>query len=113
MHKVETPEAATSRAVLTHVMVDVYGVDRKTLNDPNQIGEILIGAAAAASLHSLAEPAAYRYPGQGLTIFLPIRESHFAIHTYPEHGYASTYRRTARRGPRRDRDTVPRISGGK
>ena len=31
----------------------------------------------------------YRYPGQGLTVFLPIRESHFAIHTYPEYGYAS------------------------
>ena len=89
MHKVETPEAATSRAVLTHVMMDVYGVDRRMLNDPNQIGEILIAAAAAATLHPLAEPAVYRYPGQGLTIFLPIRESHFAIHTYPEHGYAS------------------------
>jgi S-adenosylmethionine decarboxylase len=89
MHKVVTAEAATGRAVLTHVLVDVYGVDRKTLNDPNQIGELLIGAAAAATLHPLAEPAAYRYPGQGLTIFLPIRESHFAIHTYPEHGYAS------------------------
>ena len=89
MSKVATLEAATDRAVLTHVMVDMYGVNPETLNDPSEIGEILTGAAAAATLHPLAEPAVYRYPGQGLTVFLPIRESHFAIHTYPEHGYAS------------------------
>ncbi|UCC71207.1 MAG: adenosylmethionine decarboxylase [Gemmatimonadota bacterium] len=88
MHKV-APQAATEHAVLTHVMLDVYGVDFDTLNDPDRIGEILTGAAATASMHPLAEPATYRYPGQGLTVFLPIRESHFAIHTYPEHGYAS------------------------
>ncbi len=89
MHKVAPQEAATERAVLTHVMVDMYGVDPKTLNDPDQIGTVLTGAAEAANLHPLAEPAVYRYPGQGLTVFLPIRESHFAIHTYPEYGYAS------------------------
>jgi S-adenosylmethionine decarboxylase proenzyme len=89
MHKVASPEAARENAVLTHLMLDMYGVDPETLNDPDQIGEILTGAAAAAALHPLAEPAVYRYPGQGLTVFLPIRESHFAIHTYPEFGYAS------------------------
>jgi S-adenosylmethionine decarboxylase len=89
MHKVASHEGATDRAVLTHVMLDIYGVDFETLNDPDQIGAVLTGAAAAASMHPLAEPAVYRYPGQGLTVFLPICESHFAIHTYPEHGYAS------------------------
>ena len=88
MHKV-APRRATERAVLTHVMLDVYGVDFDTLNDPEVIGEILTSAAATANMHPLAEPAIYRYPGQGLTVFLPIRESHYAIHTYPEHGYAS------------------------
>ncbi len=88
MHKV-APERATERAVLTHVMLDVYGVDFDTLNDPELIGEILTSAAATARMHPLAEPAVYRYPSQGLTVFLPIRESHFAIHTYPEYGYAS------------------------
>jgi S-adenosylmethionine decarboxylase len=88
MHKV-APTRATERAVLTHVMLDVYGVDFDTLNDPDKIGEMLTSAAAAAGMHPLAEPAVYRYPGQGLTVFLPIRESHYAIHTYPENGYAS------------------------
>lgn len=89
MHKVAPSHDAADRAVLTHVMVDMYGVDSETLNDPEQISAILTGAASAASLHPLDEPAVYRYPGQGLTVFLPIRESHFAIHTYPEFGYAS------------------------
>jgi S-adenosylmethionine decarboxylase len=88
MHKVARQQA-TERAVLTHVMLDVYGVDFDTLNDPDVIGEILTSAAATARMHTLAEPAVYRYPGQGLTVFLPIRESHLAIHTYPEYGYAS------------------------
>lgn len=89
MHKVAPPETATDRAVLNHVMLDVYGVEADILNDPEEIGDILMGAAASAALHPLAEPAVYRYPGHGLTVFLPIRESHFGIHTYPEHGYAS------------------------
>ncbi len=89
MHKVAPPEAATERAVLTHVMLELYGVESQLLNDPERIGNILAGAASAASMHPLSEPASYHYPGQGLTVFLPIRESHFAIHTYPEHGYAS------------------------
>jgi S-adenosylmethionine decarboxylase len=88
MHKVAS-ERAMEHAVLTHVMLDVYGVDFDTLNDPDQIGDILTSAAETARMHPLAEPAVYRYPGQGLTVFLPIRESHFAIHTYPEYGYAS------------------------
>ncbi len=75
--------------MLTHVMLELYGVNSELLNDPERIGSVLTGAAAAASMHPLAEPASYHYPGQGLTVFLPIRESHFAIHTYPEHGYAS------------------------
>ncbi len=89
MHRVAPQRAAMQDAVLTHVMVDMYGIEYATLNDPDQIGELLTGAAEEASLHALAGPAIYRYPGQGLTVFLPIRESHFAIHTYPEHGYAS------------------------
>lgn len=89
MQKVSPRDIAAEHAVLTHVMLDMYGVDSETLNDPDRIAAILTDAAAAAHLHPLAEPAVYRYPGQGLTVFLPIRESHFAIHTYPEHGYAS------------------------
>jgi len=89
MSKVATLDHPVETAVLTHVMVDMYGLDAETLNDPAAIGSLLKGAAAAANLHPLADPAIYRYPGQGLTVFLPIRESHFAIHTYPEHGYAS------------------------
>lgn len=89
MHDAAPQHSATARAVLTHVMVDLYGVDSDTLNNADRIAEILTGAASEAALHPLAEPAVYRYPGQGLTVFLPIRESHLAIHTYPEHGYAS------------------------
>ena len=89
MRGVAPENSRTQNPVLTHVMVDMYRVDSATLNDPAQIADILMGAAAKASLHPLAEPAVYRYPGQGLTVFLPIRESHFAIHTYPEYGYAS------------------------
>lgn len=82
-------EVTADRAVLTHVMLDLYGLDPDTIDDPTEMSDVLSCAAAAARLLPLAEPAVYRYPGQGLTVFLPIRESHFAIHTYPEHGYAS------------------------
>ena len=116
MDQVTAHEAAAGRAVLTHVMVDVYGVEPGILNDPDQMGSILSGAAAAATLRPLAEPAIYRYPGQGLTVFLPIRESHFAIHTYPEHGYASidiVSCALAERAARARDYVVERLGGGR
>lgn len=89
MHVPASDGSGTDRAVLTHVTVDMYGMGFETLNDPAGIAELLLGAAEAASLHPLSDPTVHRYPGQGLTAFLPIRESHIAIHTYPEYGYAS------------------------
>ena len=50
MHKVAPQETAAERVVLTHVMLDMYGVNSETLNDPDQIGSILSGAAAAIEL---------------------------------------------------------------
>ncbi len=89
MHEALPRRVVSDDGVLTHLMVDMYGINPDTLNDSRAIGAVLTGAATAGHLHPLAEPQAYRYPGQGLTVFLPIRESHFAIHTYPEYGYAS------------------------
>lgn len=89
MHAPASSGSGTDGAVLTHVTVDMYGMGFETLNDPAGIAELLLGAAEAASLHPLSDPTVHRYPGQGLTAFLPIRESHIAIHTYPEYGYAS------------------------
>ena len=89
MHGTASRHSTTDRAVLTHVMLDTYGIGFEVLNDPDRIAGLLLGAAAAADLLPLADPTVYRYPDQGLTGFLPIRESHLAIHTYPEHGYAS------------------------
>ncbi|MGD2215523.1 MAG: adenosylmethionine decarboxylase [Gemmatimonadales bacterium] len=113
MHKL-VPRTATGRAVLTHLMLDVYGVDFDTLNSPEVIGEILTSAAATAKMRPLADPAVYRYPGQGLTVFLPIRESHLAIHTYPEHGYASidiVSCALAERAQRAGKHVVERLGG--
>jgi S-adenosylmethionine decarboxylase len=65
-------------------------------------------------MRPLADPAVYRYPGQGLTVFLPIRESHLAIHTYPEHGYASidiVSCALAERAQRAGKHVVERLGG--
>lgn len=89
MHRQASSAPGPEGAVLTHVILDMYGIEFEALNDPETIADLLLAAADAASLHPLAEPTVYRYPGQGLTGFLPIRESHVAIHTYPEFGYAA------------------------
>lgn len=89
MHGLSLENSGFHTPVLTHVMVDMYGIDFDILNDPDRIADVLREAARVADLQPLSEPTVYRYPGQGLTGFLPIRESHVSVHTYPEYGYAS------------------------
>ena len=74
-------------AIGTHALLDFYDVSAVRLTDAEQLSRCLTDAARAAGMTPLSEPVLHRFPGGGLTGFLPLAESHIAFHTYPEWGY--------------------------
>ena len=75
------------RPVGVHALIDFYEVDAALLTDAEGLGRCLEEAAEAAGMTPLSDPVLHRFPGGGLTGFLPLAESHIAFHTYPEWGY--------------------------
>jgi len=71
-----------------HLLVEYEGCDRALLNDEARVREVMREAAEAAGATVVAE-AFHRYRPQGVTGVLVIEESHFSVHTWPEHGFAA------------------------
>jgi len=71
-----------------HVLAEVYGCEFRTLNDLEKIREILVSAALTAGA-DVRETAFHRFSPQGVSGVVVISESHIAIHTWPELGYAA------------------------
>jgi S-adenosylmethionine decarboxylase len=70
-----------------HLLMDFYEVTPERLTDAALLAATLTDAARAACMTPLSEPVLHRFPGGGLTGFLPLAESHIAFHSYPEFGY--------------------------
>jgi S-adenosylmethionine decarboxylase proenzyme len=76
-----------------HALLDLYDVPAALLTDAEHLGKALTDAALAAGMTPLSAPVLHRFPGRtgrsggGLTGFLPLAESHIALHSYPEWGY--------------------------
>ena len=71
-----------------HVLAEVYGCGFDILNDLDGIREILVSAALSAGAEVL-ETTFHRFSPQGISGVVVISESHLAIHTWPEYGYAA------------------------
>ena len=76
------------QALGRHILAEVYGCDFSTLNDLDKIRDILVRAAVSAGAE-VREVAFYRFSPQGVSGVVVISESHLAIHTWPEFGYAA------------------------
>jgi S-adenosylmethionine decarboxylase proenzyme len=71
-----------------HVLIDGHGCTATALlTDAAGIAVLLREAAQGACMTPLSEPVVHAFPGGGLTAFLPLAESHIAIHTYPERAF--------------------------
>jgi S-adenosylmethionine decarboxylase len=72
----------------THVILDAWGVEPALLDDPALL-EAAIHAAIAAGGATLVEMCVHEFSPQGVTATATLKESHIAIHTWPEHGYVA------------------------
>ncbi len=71
-----------------HILVEADGCDSQLLNDPTQVEDIMVTAALKAGAE-VREVTFHRFSPQGVSGVVVISESHLAIHTWPEYGYAA------------------------
>lgn len=71
-----------------HVLAEVYGCPFDVLNDVKKVEEIMVNAALDAGAE-VREFVFHKFSPQGVSGVVVISESHLAIHTWPELGYAA------------------------
>lgn len=71
-----------------HVLAEVYGCDPGILEDVDRVQRIMVDAAKRAGAE-IREVAFHKFSPQGVSGVVVISESHLAVHTWPELGYAA------------------------
>jgi S-adenosylmethionine decarboxylase len=68
-------------------LVEAYQCDPGLLRNGERLRELLTALIADLDLHPAAEPLWHQFEGPGgITGVCLLAESHFACHTFPEHG---------------------------
>lgn len=76
------------QALGRHVLAEVYGCDPRVLDDVGAVERILVRAAHEAGAE-IRETVFHKFSPQGVSGVVVISESHLAVHTWPELGYAA------------------------
>lgn len=76
------------KALGRHVLAEVYGCDFNALNDVQRVQKTMVEAALRAGAE-IREVAFHKFSPQGVSGVVVISESHLAVHTWPELGYAA------------------------
>lgn len=71
-----------------HILAEIYGCDFNILNDLKKVEETMVNAALEAGAE-VREFVFHKFSPQGVSGVVVISESHLAIHTWPELGYAA------------------------
>lgn len=70
------------------VTVDFFDCNKALLNDVDRISQLMAGAAKAAKA-TVVKTLFHKFNPYGVSGVVVISESHLAIHTWPEYGFAS------------------------
>jgi len=71
-----------------HLLIELNGCNPKILNDIKKVEEILVAGAKVAKA-TIIGTHFHQFSPFGISGVIVIAESHLAIHTWPEHGYAA------------------------
>ncbi|WP_028309594.1 adenosylmethionine decarboxylase [Desulfitibacter alkalitolerans] len=71
-----------------HILAEIYGCQFDILNDAEKVERIMVKAALEAGAE-VREAVFHKFSPQGVSGVVVISESHLAIHTWPELGYAA------------------------
>ncbi|MCW5936512.1 MAG: adenosylmethionine decarboxylase [Fimbriimonadaceae bacterium] len=72
----------------SHLLVELFGCDPETLKTESVVGEAM-RSAAVESKATVVEQSFHEFKPWGVSGAVIIQESHYTIHTWPEHGYAA------------------------
>ena len=75
-------------AIGRHLIADFYFCEAAFLDDPPVLEREMVEAAVQAGAE-VRQTSFYRFNPHGVSGVVIISESHLAIHTYPELGYAA------------------------
>ena len=78
----------TLDALGRHVLAEIHGCPFEVLNNVTKVEEIMVKAALEAGAE-VREVLFHKFSPQGVSGVVVISESHLAIHTWPELGYAA------------------------
>jgi S-adenosylmethionine decarboxylase len=76
------------RALARHVLAEYYGCDPALLDDPDRLRPLLEKAVVQANA-TVIKTVLHQFSPQGVSGVVVLAESHLAVHTWPEHGYAA------------------------
>jgi len=71
-----------------HILAELYGCNPESLNDLKKVEKAMVSAALKAGAE-VREVAFHKFSPQGVSGVVVISESHLAVHTWPEYGYAA------------------------
>jgi spermidine synthase len=71
-----------------HLVVELYDCPPGRLSDVAEVQKAMVKAARAAKA-TIIDSVFHHFQPHGVSGVVVIAESHFAIHTWPEHGYAA------------------------
>jgi S-adenosylmethionine decarboxylase proenzyme len=75
-------------ALARHVLAEYYGCEPGLLDDPARL-QPLLEAAVRAAKAVVIKTQLHHFSPQGVSGVVILAESHLAVHTWPEHGYAA------------------------
>lgn len=76
------------KALGRHLIVEMWDVEPENLNDARLLEQALRDTVEAVD-GTLLDVRVIEFPVHGVTGVAIISESHVAVHTWPEHGYAA------------------------
>ena len=72
----------------SHLLVELYGCDQEALKREDFVGDAMRDAATESKA-TVVDQSFHEFRPYGVSGAVIIQESHYTIHTWPEHGYAA------------------------
>jgi S-adenosylmethionine decarboxylase len=72
----------------SHLLIELFGCDQKSLELEKSVG-VAMNDAAVESEATVVAQSFHEFKPYGVSGAVIIQESHYTIHTWPEHGYAA------------------------
>ena len=82
------PKAGEEGSLGSHLLIEMFDCDRDSLKTVQSVGNAMLNAAEESEA-TIVTDSFHEFKPYGVSGAVIIQESHYTIHTWPEHGYAA------------------------